>query len=295
MEKAILKTLIYSDQFDYPLKAWEIHRWLIKEKCPLGGLEENLKKLISQKKIETKSGFYFLKGRQSIVAGRKRKVGTSEQLVKKAVFVSKLFKLIPWIQLVGVCGGLALNNVTKRDNINLIIITSKNRLWLTRLLCLSFLEILGLRKKANDLKTATAGKISLNMVLSADHMQLPEKDIFTAHETLQTKVIWQKGRTYEKFLQSNLWALEFFPNWISNVKNEPVDKLMQKVVSKVDNFWGVFDKLEAYARDLQKRVSLKLSDLKPGSDCALFLYSNERRVLFLKSYRSRLKRARLSD
>src|SRR5262245_34090416 len=47
MESAILKTLIYADIFDYPLKAWEIHKWLIsKKKCELSEVEESLRRLV---------------------------------------------------------------------------------------------------------------------------------------------------------------------------------------------------------------------------------------------------------
>lgn len=57
MEKAILKTLTY---FGYPLKAWEIHKWLIGKKSTLPQVERTLLLLNKKDKILNVGDYYFL-------------------------------------------------------------------------------------------------------------------------------------------------------------------------------------------------------------------------------------------
>lgn len=157
MEKAVLKTIIYADIFDYPLKSNEIHKWLIGRKVKLRQLEKAIKSLGSR--VKSQGGYYFLRRRENLVSKRLRKEKQSQNYFKKAKLISQIFKIIPWIKLVGISGGLAINNVSKRDDIDLIFITSKKRLWICRLLVLGLLSAFKQRRKRHDKGRSIAGKL----------------------------------------------------------------------------------------------------------------------------------------
>ena len=125
MEKAILRTLIYADIFDYPLKAQEIQKWLIRRKATLWQAAKVLDKLKKNSKLEIKCGYYFLPKRAGLMGIRKRREEESKSYLRKAKFFSRLLKIIPWIKLVGISGGLALNNAAKADDIDIAVLQQK--------------------------------------------------------------------------------------------------------------------------------------------------------------------------
>lgn len=210
MERAIIKTLTYADIFDYPLLAYEIHKWLISKKASLRQVEKALDRLNIK-------GYYFLPGRQNIVRKRYLREKQSKKFLNKAKFASWFLKFIPTLKLIGISGGLALNNADKNDDIDLFLITAKNRLWITRLLVILILDFWGMRRKVKMSKDEASGKLCPNILLEEDQLEQKNKDLFTAHEVLQMKVIWQRGNIYKKYLEDNNWAFKFLPNWSTYV------------------------------------------------------------------------------
>jgi len=198
MEKAILKTLIYADIFEYPLKIWEIHKWLIGRKVSSYQVEKAIEKLVQSGKCKVKSDYYFLPGRGSLVAKRKAREKQSAKYLRKAKILTFILKLVPWIKLVGISGGLAMDNATKEDDIDLFIIAGKNRLWISRLLTLILLSLTGQRRKVGKTGRKIAGKLCLNILLEEDRLEQSSKDIYLAHEVLQMKILLQRGGGFFK-------------------------------------------------------------------------------------------------
>ncbi len=200
INQAILKTLFYSDIFDYPLTIDEIKKWLIGIKLPN---KFQLSQLVQKQIIQKKDKYFFLSGRNNIVSLRKQRKKYSEEKLAIAQKAAFLLKFIPTIKLVGITGALAMYNTKKYDDIDLFIISSKNLLWTTRFLSTILLEIAGLRRHPQ--KTIAPDKICLNMFMDKKYLEVPKKeqDLFSAHEVLQMKPIWERDNTYHKFLQAN--------------------------------------------------------------------------------------------
>lgn len=284
MEKAIRKTLIYADIFDYPLKINELHKWLIGRKVTLRQLNKALK--VSRK-------YYSLKGRNSLVLQRKRREKQSEVYFKKAAIISQILKIIPWIKLVGVSGGLAMNNAGKTDDIDLFIITGKNRLWTSRLLVLSLLSLIRQRRKKNDSKKKVAGKICLNILLEEDRLEQKNKDIFVAHEVLQMRPLWQRGGIYSKFLEDNSWAFKFLPNWLdSSLRGAKRRSNLVRINSKsrlphsLRSF--AMTGIENFAKWLQLRIMQKPQGMERIEDGALYFHPEDIRKEVLRKYNQSL-------
>ena len=210
LQKAILKTLAYADVFDYPLTLPELHNFLIGQKASLQDLE---KTILGMEKIDKDGQFFLLKKRPKIVQARQKRFEWSQNKLKIAQRVAKYLKLIPFIKMVAVTGNLAMNNAEEKDDIDLLIVTSQNRLWLTRLLTVFLVELVANRRRPKDQEVED--KICLNMFLAENYLSLPKKeqDLFSAHEVFQAKLLWEKERTYQKFLKANQWAQKYLPNW----------------------------------------------------------------------------------
>jgi len=211
MRKEILRTLAYADIFDYPLTAEELYRFLIANKTfPFLLLEDILKQIKqNDEQIETDGEYFFLKGRKKIVNIRQKRKKWSEQKVKIAQRVARWFKLISWVKMVGITGALAIENADENDDIDLLIVTSKNRLWLTRLLAVFLVELIASRRRPRDINVKD--KICLNMFLDEEHLGVPknEQDLFSAHEVCQLKPLWERNNCYQRFLKANLWVKKY--------------------------------------------------------------------------------------
>lgn len=206
MKSLILKTLVYSDLFDYSLKEKELWYWLFSSSnLPLTTFKKALKS------FENAGGYYFLNGRQETVNIRKqREVWSKPKLVLAKIMADKLAK-IPTIKMIGLTGALAMNNAQEDDDIDFLIITSSNTLWLTRILIWLICPIYRIRRrKANDKNVKD--KICFNLFLDESNLKIEPKNLFLAHEICQVKPLVNKEGTYEKFLWENQWVKNYLPN-----------------------------------------------------------------------------------
>lgn len=277
--------------FVYPLKGYEIHKWLIGKKITLHQVEKILGKLIKKRKIQNFRDYFFLPGKKELVSKRLKKEKQSLIYFRKAKFLVQALKLVPSIKLVGISGGLALNNASKHDDIDLFIITSKDRLWLSRLSAILILGLLGARRKARMSKLQTQGKLCLNILLEEDKLEQVRKDVYVAHEVLQMKVLWQRSGVYQKYLEENLWAFKFLPNWFGNSDQVVSSKyyvLREKTEKSKNPHNTILNLFESLAKKFQLMVMGAPKGMERIEDGALYFHPNDIRKEILVKYRQKL-------
>jgi hypothetical protein len=201
VEKGILQALCYADIFDYPLTEEEIRRWEIKEVGRSGAGGE----------YEQKDGYFFLKGRGKIVKEREKREKVSKEKLELARKVAKKLSWLPTIKIIGLTGALAMNNAKEEDDIDFLIITSRNSLWLTRILIWLICPILRVRRRGRDDKKVK-DKICFNLFLDESSLKIEPENLFLAHEICQIKPLTNKDKAYEKFLATNSWVKKYLPN-----------------------------------------------------------------------------------
>jgi len=160
----------------------------------------------------------------------------------------RLISLFPQIKLIGLSGSISMMNAKADDDIDLFIITAKNRLFTGRLIALILAQLLGLRrrrtsekldtlfstatpqrgllaivsKKASSLLTNPQplipnpfkNKVCLNLFFDESNLKVPKfkQTLFVGHEVLQMKPIVVKENIYQRFLEVNEWVFRLFPN-----------------------------------------------------------------------------------
>ena len=249
LDKAILRTLQYADIFDYCLTAQEIHRYLIADKLyrptSFSAVKSKLNQLEEEKRfLFTENDFYFLKGRRRLVVLRRQKQKENQRKQEIAAKTSRWFKLIPWIKMVGLTGSLAMENASPEDDLDLLIVTAEHRLWLTRFFLVCLTEILGARRKPSVSSILSSGiwqdKVCLNMFLDEDNLAIPagERNLYTAHEVCQVKLLWDKEDTYKKFLEENRWVKKFLINFLEpkRLKNKDIRRKKKDIFDLFFNF-----------------------------------------------------------
>ncbi len=208
-KKSVLSTLIYSDIFDYPLKTTELEKYCI-GKCT--DIEKTLAALVRSKEIIHEHDLYCLRGRGEIIAKRLQRQKMSNKKLQLALQITKFLQIIPTIQLLGISGSLAMENAEEDEDIDIFVITKAGTIWTTRFFVLLLLQLIGKRRKWNDKHSRDS--ICANMFVDESNLMLPinKQNLFTAHEVIQMKPIFDRNNTYKKFLFSNQWIKQFLPS-----------------------------------------------------------------------------------
>lgn len=210
-QKAILATLLYSDIFDFPLTAEELWSNLIaQEKIDMSTLQKTLKSLSHL--ISEKKGFYCLAGKNNSIEKRIQRLKYTKNKLEIAKNISKYLSCIPTIYFIGITGRLAHIDADENDDIDLFLITKKNTMWTTRVLMLTMLELMNMRRKPNEIHAKN--KICANLIIEETALHWPHEkhDIYTAHEIINMQPLFTRNNMYKKFLSSNNWISQFFPN-----------------------------------------------------------------------------------
>ncbi len=293
---SILLAILYADLFNYPMTKEELWKFKIQNDAPPW---RGYSRLASGSKlINRKNVFFFLKGREQIVELRKKREIWSQEKLKIAQRVGKWLKIIPWVKMVGITGSLAMSNSDKNDDIDLLIVSSKNRIWLTRLFITIIVELLGKRRRPqyprnnltirqyNNIKN----KICLNMFLDVDHLSVVpnERDLFTAHEATQMKPLWDRDEIHIKFLKENEWVKNYLPNAV--VKATPLTDVDQSRGGLKKPVAGVFliDRLEKLSEKLQLWYMRSRRTTEVISDGVIRFHPQDIRKSILSKYRDRL-------
>lgn len=287
LSNPILFTLLYHSIFDYPLTIDEIHRYLISDRAmSLAVLIEEINSLLKTGKIISIDDFFFP---SSFVKLRPRRQKTSAEKMIIAKQASRAISVIPWVKMVAVTGALAMENVDENDDIDLMIVASKNRLWIARPLAIILISIFFKRRfplpnaQTNNQKPTTNNNaICLNLWLDESALEIPigQRNLYTAHELAQMKPIVDRGGTYERMMRENRWGRKYLANAWKKLEGRQVDRLERP------NSFSLFNLLNLLAFRLQfwymkpkmtdEHVSLHSAFFHPGNRADTILNTYDR-------------------
>lgn len=259
-------------------------------------MEKTLTLLVESSRVLIKNGYYFLPKRSKLVSRRIRNIPQSKKYLTQASLISFLFKLVPWIKMVGISGSLAIENVSEKDDIDMFIVTGSNRLWVSRLLLILILTIAGKRREKHISTKKAQGKICINILLEESKLAQKNRDIYIAHEVLQMKVLWQKDGIYQKFLEDNMWVFKCLPNWQTSQRFQIHDLGFIKkrlFESAVTGRSPMIDFLEGFCKWVQLKYMGKPKGKERIENGALYFHPRDYREEVLNKYQKRLKKFRL--
>lgn len=229
--RAIKKTIKYAARFGVRLSRKEIEERLLgakaikREKVSLELMKEKW-----QKKVRINEGGSRWKEEKMAVA---RKVA------------QKIGREVDEVILIGVTGSVAAGYPKKEDDIDLMIICKRDSMWYCRYRVrrLLALEKIPFRKYGRAEK---GNEICINLWLDEIGMEIPEerRNIQTAVDLVLMKPVWQKERTYERWLKANNWAKKFVASPLKNKRKRinteaRVAAGTQKIDKKLAN-WLLF-------------------------------------------------------
>jgi len=224
-------TLAYTSQFGFPLTKDEINKRLLSKKAvDILNEKHDFPSEIDIKIIE-KNGYYTLNGYEENFSRRNKTEKIFVKRKREVQEVSQVLQKLPWVKAAAITGSFAMHNsIDTDDDIDLFIITQKNRLWLARIAVLLMAwrrgkkGLFGFGYKSNN-KIRENDAWCFNLWFDENSLSIPEerRDIYTAYEICQTMWIVDLDNDCfsKKFFIANSWVKEYLPEfWDSCIKSE---------------------------------------------------------------------------
>lgn len=212
---SIIRTLTYSDHFNFPLTKEEVFSRLIASRHYARlQVSTALNTMVRQGIISSRNKYYYLHGRSSLVISRTRSATLSSPLQQKAKLLASQLGKLPGVLAIYLTGSLAMSNTNGKSDIDFMIITKSRKLWTTRFILTVITTLKRLRRTPGS--NNHAGKLCLNLYLTPDSYLLPpsKHSLYTAYELIQAVPLHDPYHTHQDLLAANSWISTFLPNTI---------------------------------------------------------------------------------
>lgn len=197
----ILKTLGYFDLFHYPLTVEEVYLFHA-DANSIDIINTSLQFLVDSGVVFKLGYFYALQNDAALVQRRCAGNCLAIKQMKTAQRAARWLSKFPYVKGVAVSGSLSKNFADEKSDIDFFIVTTANRLWVSR-------SLMHLYKKFSFL-LGRQHWYCMNYFVDEAALEIPEKNIFTAMEIVT--LIPMHGRTgLQHFISSNSWTKEYFP------------------------------------------------------------------------------------
>lgn len=292
IRKRIYETICWFDLFDRPLLGMEVYKYLFKNDSDLKNVRKNLRKMIGTD-LSRKGNLYCLKGREEIFDIFKKRQVFSKKKWRRAKFVGMLLRKVPFVRGVAVSQSLAIDNAKEKSDIDLFIITAKNKLWTSRALVnlmLDTFRLRSLKSKAPICPSFLIVRDSLDLGGAA----LKPKDIYLAYWVASLRPLFGK-EIFKEFLRENKWIRQYFLK-VKELDNSPIKLnwflfIAQKMLEVI--FWplSLFEnrlrelqikKIKKYARKTKNQM------LELDKEMAKIHY-NDKRSFYLEEWQRKIK------
>ncbi|MDB4904272.1 MAG: hypothetical protein JWQ63_3553 [Mucilaginibacter sp.] len=202
IKENILAALAYFDMFNYPLTKAEVYLFL-KDKHDYEQFDIAIKNLLEEGIIYQFDKFYTLKNDHYLIVRRNDGNQRAAELINIAEKVGSLLIKFPYVRGVAISGSLSKNFADENSDVDLFIITEKNRLWIARTIMHCFKKLTFLINKEH--------LFCMNYFIDMQQLEITEQNIYTAIE-IGTLIPLQGDIVFDKFYAANAWTRKFLPN-----------------------------------------------------------------------------------
>jgi hypothetical protein len=259
LEKTILNTVTYFNLFKLPMTGWEIFKNLYDcpEKTSLNEIKTILDNLVSSKTLEFSEGFYFLPNETDLISIRKKRYLIAQKKIKIALRYINILSKLPFVKAILICNNLAYLNARFESDIDLAIITKRNRIWTSRFLAAGLMKLLSRRPT----KRTQKDRICLSFFVTEKNLNLKKlaypQDIHLVYWITQFMPVFDSAGTTSRFFSSNRWTSKHLPNINQPVTNErwkiTSNSKVKKILELILSTW-----IGNVTEKLLKRFQLKI-------------------------------------
>jgi hypothetical protein len=196
---AVLRTLAYADVFDFALTSAELHRYLVGVRATPHEVALAVADLGDA--VVARHGLVALAGRDGLLDLRTVRRHASARMWPAALRYAQAVGSLPFVRMVAVTGALACGNATDDGDIDLMVVTAPDRLWLARAA-----TILVVRHASGR-----GDELCPNYFVADHLLELDPRDLYGAHELAQMVPVTGL-EVYRRLRATNQWSFELLPN-----------------------------------------------------------------------------------
>jgi hypothetical protein len=200
LERSILRTVAYSDVFDFPLTDGELHRYLDTVSASPAAVAGAARRLVGST-ICSEDGMVALADRGELFAVRRRREVHAARLWPAARRWGRILGRLPLVRMVALTGALAMDNVEADADIDYLIVTEPGRVWLCRAMVIQLVRAARL----------TGIVVCPNWLLAANAVELGDRSLFVARELAQMVPLVGVD-AYRRMRRLNRWTEVLLPN-----------------------------------------------------------------------------------
>ena len=204
LDQHVVKTLLYYDIFNYPLKGEEVFRFLGMNSITEKDVFASLDSLAVEGLVARHGEYYSMQFDAKLVTRRVRgnrvAKGYHAIAIKRAGFISKF----PFVRAVMGSGSLSKDYMDESCDLDFFIVTAPGRLWIARSLLVLYKRLF----LNNSHKF-----FCVNYFIDEAHLEIEEQNLFTATELATVLPLY--GAEYYQRLhdQNRRWVKAFLPNY----------------------------------------------------------------------------------
>jgi hypothetical protein len=228
LEQHVLKTLLYYDIFNYPLKSDEVFYFSGANGFTKNDVAATLNVLINKKCVFQFGDFYSINSNETNIERRVKGNKEAEKYLIIAQRQAKLISGFPFVRSVMASGSLSKGYMDENSDLDFFVVTQPGKLWIARTLLVLYKRIF----LANSHKY-----FCVNYFVDSHHLEIEEKNLFTATELATVIPLYNANEYYQLHLKNN-WIKRYFPNYISRptdnvpqVQNNSIKNILEKVLS----------------------------------------------------------------
>jgi len=143
------------------------------------------------------------------------------------------------VEMVGITGSSAAESAKKDEDIDLLIITSKDELWWWRLYIRCYVWWFKIPHRKFG-KNENRDDFCFNMWLDGDNLEIPKdkRNIKNATDLVMMKIIFDKNGCYQKFLRKNAWVKKCVATGYGERRkiNREIDEKLNSKKKEKNNF-----------------------------------------------------------
>lgn len=199
----ILRTVAYFDLFDYPVTSAQIYTFLQRNSVSSEDVRRSADELVREGKLQSEKEYFFLPGSDRRIAERRRSgEQQARRMLIRARIIASLMKRVPFIRGVFLTGSLSKEVADQDSDIDFMIVTVPERLWLVRTMLTLFRKLF---------LFGNSKYLCTNFYITENGYALQRRNLYTAIEVVTTKVLWN-AEALTRFRTGNGWTKEFLPN-----------------------------------------------------------------------------------
>lgn len=207
-----VSTLAFFGLFGIPVSAKRVFEFLYKAQSGPYEVEKELETLSAQGKIFKKNDKYSLQvfSPEAVESACREK----EIRLKKIEKHYKLFYLLPFVKMTAFINSVAIGNASPKSDIDIFVLTKRNRLYFARSWAIAVFKLLGLYKSKKQVSNRFCFGFYLSQnALNIESIALTPEDPYMAFWLASMQPIFGK-KEYLQFISANPWIFKYLPNFM---------------------------------------------------------------------------------